>query len=648
MNKPQQRTCKQSQREAGQNVVLFAFLIVALIGFLVLVTDVGYMYYTKRDLQGIVDAATMAGARRTPAPVDTAAEKWEAVKNATREALGCYARNIGLDSGSVPQSYSTTDFDPDWDGGSGTNYRYTTTIGGDEVSVTVFYQDAISQAQDIAKEMCVRVDARRNTSMFFAGVLGFHNVDVTAAAAGYRGIFKVTWTFRTYGGDVHATPFYYVDPYAGNREVVYVGCRDGYLYCLNALGKQDGSKKTHAWWRFRPATDGTGTTYGWTEESTSTGENNRWPMVQGQVRVLNRNGKTLIYFITVPGDGGTSSKGYLYCLDGSTGQRIWSKNIQAPGYHKGVYGESYVDSRPAFSSDNEVVYVGSRGGYLYAFDVDDGTPVSGGSWSSGRVQLFGGTNVNPWVETRTDQDAINHGLGGRSDIIYMACSQPKDGCGSGGSATYGMVYAFYSNGQVKWSSKISSSNNFEGFDGSPVIYGDTLYIGCRDGKLYAVNKETGAVKWSYAANYALSCTPAIEEVGGNRYVYFSSEKATAYKLLDQGTSASLVWSITLGMKQPDTTYPNRAAWHCSPALATDYVYFGCQTHSGSVYGDQGRGYFEAISKVGGQSDQQYQLDADLHSNMEVAANNWVYFGGCDNLVYGVDLNPANQESKLLW
>jgi len=641
MNKQQGRNAANS-REAGQSLVFMAFLFVALIGFLVLVTDVGYMYYTKRDLQGIVDAAVMAGARKAPVPVDTPTEKWSKVNDAIYEALSCYARNVGLSTSTVPSSpYTLT---PAWDGGSSTNYKYSTTVGGDDITVWVLYQDSVSIAQDIAPELCVRVDAVRNTSMFFAGVLGFQNVDVPASAAGYHGIFRVTWTFRT-RADVHATPLHYVDPHAGNRQVVYIGCRDGYVYCLDANGFQDGSKKTWAHWKYKVADNGGGTTYGYSLEETSTSELNRWPMVQGQVRMLDRGGKTLIYFVTVPGDGGTSKKGYLYCVDGSTGQKVWSANIQAPGYHYGVYGQSYVDSRPDFSSNNEVVYVGSREGYLYAFDTDDGTPVNSGSWSNGRVELYGGTISNPWVETRTDQDAIGQGLDGRSDIVYMACSQPKNNSGYG-TGTLGKVYAFYSNGSVKWEDKISSSTNFQGFDGSPVVFEDTLYIGCRDGKLYAVDKETGAVKWNYTANDRVSSTPAVEEVGGTRYVYFSSEKATAYKLRDLGNSCGLEWSITLGLKDPS---PNaRAAWHCSPALSEDYAYFGCQTRSGSFYGDGGRGYFEAIAKAGGQSDQQYKLDADLHSNMAVATSSWIYFGGCDNLVYGVDLNPAKQESKLLW
>jgi len=637
-----------SPREAGQSLVFMAFLIVALLGFLVLVTDVGYMYYTKRDLQGIVDASVMAGARRTPTSVDTESEKRDAVDATIKEALGCYARNIGLDASTVPEPPPGEHYDlaPAWNGSSGSNYQYSTLLGGDVVTVTVFYEDAITQQQEIAKEQCVRMDARRNTSMFFAGVLGFTDVNVPASAAGYRGIFKVTWSYRV-GADVHATPTYYVDHHAtgGSREVVFIGARDGYMYCLDANGFQDGSKKTWAYWRYNMKYNytGGGTTEGYHLEWTSTGENSRWSMSQSQPRMLDTGSQSLLYFSTVPKSG---YFGYLYCLNASTGEKVWSRDIHQPYYHQGTYGMSYRESGPVFSSDKSTVYVASRGGYLCAFNTLTGTPVTDGSWDgNGWVPLYGGTVASPFVESRTDQDAIDHGLDGRSDIIYISCSKPRHGYGSG-SGNKGKVYAFYSNGEVKWEKKLSSSSDFQGFDGSPVVYGDTLYIGCRDKYLYAVDKDTGNVKWKYKANKYVSSTPAVEEVDGNVYVYFSSEKATAYKLRDLGNSCSLEWTMTLGLKDPSPS--NLAAWHCSPALATDYVYMGCQTRSGSIYGDGGRGYFEAVTKSGGQSDQQFKLDADLHTTLEVAANNWIYFGGCDNLVYGVDLNPANQESKLLW
>jgi outer membrane protein assembly factor BamB len=281
-----------------------------------------------------------------------------------------------------------------------------------------------------------------------------------------------------------------------------------------------------------------------------------------------------------------------------------------------------------------LVYVGSRGGYLYAFNVADGSyvPNASGGWQNGRVQLVGGTVSTPYVESTP-----------QGDVIYTSClSREVSPMGSG--ADKGSVYAFHSDGRVKWR---WDPNHSKGFNGSPVIFGDTLYVGCLNKNVYALNKETGAVKWQFTADNAVSATSVVEQASdGYTYVYFSDDKAEAYKLRDLGTTCSEVWQASLGLKDP--ARPDPGAWHISPALSTDYVYFGCQTKYGYQYMQGGRGYFEALQKTTGQSDQQYMMEADLHSSMRVGVNNWLYFGSCENLICGVDLNPAKQESKLLW
>lgn len=52
--------------ESGQTAVIFALALVALIGFLALVFDIGVMAYERRDAQNAADAAALAGARMLP------------------------------------------------------------------------------------------------------------------------------------------------------------------------------------------------------------------------------------------------------------------------------------------------------------------------------------------------------------------------------------------------------------------------------------------------------------------------------------------------------------------------------------------------------------------------------------------------------
>jgi Flp pilus assembly protein TadG len=61
------RGCKRNapvvrRAEAGQAIVVVALALVAILGILGLATDIGYLRYTKRQLQTAADAAAMAGA----------------------------------------------------------------------------------------------------------------------------------------------------------------------------------------------------------------------------------------------------------------------------------------------------------------------------------------------------------------------------------------------------------------------------------------------------------------------------------------------------------------------------------------------------------------------------------------------------------
>jgi hypothetical protein len=77
-----------------------------------------------------------------------------------------------------------------------------------------------------------------------------------------------------------------------------------------------------------------------------------------------------------------------------------------------------------------------------------------------------------------------------------------------------------SNGDVRWTSTTVGDtlvNDLYGFDrkaliSSPTLDGDRLYIGSRDGFLYALDKRTGAQIWKrdYAVSWVIS-TPAIKD-----------------------------------------------------------------------------------------------------------------------------------------
>ncbi len=143
-----------SNREQGQTIILFSFMIVALLLCIMLVVDVGFFLHARQTAQGTADAAALAGAQELPDDPDLAEEI----------ALDYIVRN-GLDPDTVDIEFSCTSDTPviceDGDG------RYDT----------------------------IRLTPHVQAPSFFGGVLTFMGIDncwvegctAEASAAGCRG-----------------------------------------------------------------------------------------------------------------------------------------------------------------------------------------------------------------------------------------------------------------------------------------------------------------------------------------------------------------------------------------------------------------------------------------------------------------------------
>lgn len=98
----------------------------------------------------------------------------------------------------------------------------------------------------------------------------------------------------------------------------------------------------------------------------------------------------------------------------------------------------------------------------------------------------------------------------------------------------GSTLAFNAGGQVEWDCPTSSPAN-------------TYYVGNSNGKLYAVNMDTGAKRWAYTALAAVNSLPTVDYETCN--IYFGDDSGNFYAIHDDGSSASDVWgplSLSLG------------------------------------------------------------------------------------------------------
>lgn len=251
---------KTNRSEKGQSAVVVALMIIIVMAFMGLTIDVGRLYLARQELQNYTDAATLAGAKMLPYGSEAEPVIKEHVDEAVERALKTYARNIGVDPDNTafepPFSY-TPSWDPDKENMKVS--RDMTFMQGsqevtDHVVVTVFYVDALTEERGLPKERTMLVESSREVSMIFGGLLGPPLAKASRPAGAYRGVFEVEWKYYSQA-DVHATPFYWVD--RDSIEKVYTASKDGFIYALDAWGDEE-TNTTWAYWKYKVLAGGDG------------------------------------------------------------------------------------------------------------------------------------------------------------------------------------------------------------------------------------------------------------------------------------------------------------------------------------------------------------------------------------------------------
>ncbi len=144
-------------------------------------------------------------------------------------------------------------------------------------------------------------------------------------------------------------------------------------------------------------------------------------------------------------------------------------------------------------------------------------------------------------------------------------------------------------------------------ESSPAVVNGVVYIGSRDGKLYAVNAATGIKQWEYQAGSWIDSSPAVV----NGIIYFGSNDGNLYAL--DAVSGKKLWSFK-------TTYPVKS----SVAVAEGVVYFGADNYN--IY---------ALNAYTGQEIWHFKTDGNVYSSLAVA-NGIAYVGSEDGFLYALD------------
>ena len=234
--------------------------------------------------------------------------------------------------------------------------------------------------------------------------------------------------------------------------------------------------------------------------------------------------------------------------------------------HTGVYAATpprelhgvkwrFATGGPVLSSpvmDRSTIYFGSSDGNVYAVDA--------------------GTGVQRWMSrTRGAVDstpAVDQGL-----VFVLSFD--------------GRLYALEAaTGRQRWWFETEGERRFEakGLDGlapksqtffdawdmylsSPVVAEGAVYFGSGDGKVYAVEEATGALRWTFATGDVVHASPAYD--AGT--VYVGSWDSYLYAL--DARSGREKWRFKTG---EDPLMHNQVGFQSSPAVAKGTVYVGCR------------------------------------------------------------------------
>lgn len=159
---------------------------------------------------------------------------------------------------------------------------------------------------------------------------------------------------------------------------------------------------------------------------------------------------------------------------------------------------------------------------------------------------------------------------------------------------------------------------------TPVVVGDTVYVGSQSGKLYALETGSGKPKWEFAASSEISSSPAVAE----GLVYINSD--SGFFAVD-AASGRQAWQIKTG--EPVAFDRRWDYFQSSPVYADGAVYFG--SVDGFVY---------AVEAKSGKELWKYKTLGRVRSSPAVK-DGVVYAGSMDGNLYALDARTGQLKWK---
>jgi serine/threonine protein kinase len=163
---------------------------------------------------------------------------------------------------------------------------------------------------------------------------------------------------------------------------------------------------------------------------------------------------------------------------------------------------------------------------------------------------------------------------------------------------------------LKPSSDVDEIWSFECEDeirGTPIIHDGTVFIGCYDNNIYALDAKTGEFQWKYATEGGIPTKPVAQE----GTVYVGSEDTRLYALTTK--KGELVW-----------TYYTEGPIRSSPVISEGHLFFGSDD-----------AHLHVVNMLSGNRAWRTEANSAVRSS-PLIANERVYFGCETGDFYSVD------------
>ena len=158
----------------------------------------------------------------------------------------------------------------------------------------------------------------------------------------------------------------------------------------------------------------------------------------------------------------------------------------------------------------------------------------------------------------------------------------------------------------------------------PIIVGDLLYIGLMNGKMYALDKDSGETAWVFNSGMGITNSPSVAAASSGLMIYFGSSNGNIYAL--DALSGQQIWGFSTS-----------AAIMSTPAFVNEQVFVGSLD-----------GLFYALDANTGDLNWSYDTGSPISTSPAVGgqvkgSQSGIYFANGSNMAYGF-----SEDGSLIW